>query len=76
MIGHSLGASGAIEAAVTLLSMRDSVIHPTINLKTPDAECDLNYVPNNPIIKNINAAISESFGFGGTNAALVFKKYG
>ncbi len=76
MIGHSLGASGAIEAAVTLLSMRDSVIHPTINLKTPDAECDLNYVPNNPIIKNINAAISESFGFGGTNAVLVFKKYG
>ena len=75
MVGHMLGASGAAEAIATILCMNNSMIHPTINYETPDPDCDLNYVPNQAIEKTINAAISNSFGFGGHNASIVFKSY-
>lgn len=75
MIGHLLGATGAVEAIVTIMSIRDSKVHPTINYETPDPECDLNYVPNTSREWNINVAISNTFGFGGHNASLLFRKY-
>ncbi len=74
MIGHSLGAAGAIEAIVCLLAMRDGVLPPTINYETPDPECPLDYIPNTARKVEINAALSNSFGFGGHNASLIFKK--
>lgn len=73
--GHLLGAAGAIEAIACITSMNNSFIPPTINFKTPDPECDLNYTPNNSLNKNINFAMSNTFGFGGHNASLIFKKY-
>jgi len=75
MTGHTLGASGAIEAVATILSIKNEMIHPTINYETPDPECDLNYVPNKPIKKSIKYALSNSFGFGGHNVSIAFKKY-
>ena len=75
MLGHLLGASGAVEAIATILSITHSEIHPTTNYETPDPECDLNYVPNKPIKKDVRAAISNSFGFGGHNVCLAFKQY-
>jgi 3-oxoacyl-[acyl-carrier-protein] synthase II len=75
MLGHMLGAAGAIEAAVTALALRNGIIPPTINLEHPDPECDLDYVPNNARKRKITAALSNSLGFGGINAALVLKKY-
>lgn len=75
MTGHMLGASGAAEAIATILCIRNKMIHPTINYETPDPECDLNYVPNRAITQTINAAISNSFGFGGHNASIVFKAF-
>lgn len=75
MIGHLLGASGAVEAVFTVLTIRDSIIPPTINHDTPDPECDLDYVPNLARKAQVNTALSNSFGFGGANAALVFKKF-
>lgn len=75
MIGHLLGAAGAVEAAVTVLTIRDQVIHPTINLECPDPDCDLDYVPNNARPANVHYALSNSFGFGGTNACLLFKRF-
>ncbi|EOW1566120.1 beta-ketoacyl-ACP synthase II [Listeria monocytogenes] len=74
MTGHTLGASGGIEAIFALLSIRDSIIAPTIHLKNQDEVCDLDYVPNEARETNVNVAISNSFGFGGHNATLVFKK--
>ncbi|EJT4734020.1 beta-ketoacyl-ACP synthase II [Listeria monocytogenes] len=74
MTGHTLGASGGIEAIFALLSIRDSIIAPTIHLKKQDEVCDLDYVPNEAREANVNVAISNSFGFGGHNATLVFKK--
>ncbi|MDT8428823.1 MAG: beta-ketoacyl-ACP synthase II [Pseudomonadales bacterium] len=74
MIGHLLGASGAVEAIVTILSLRDQLITPTINLDNPDPQCDLDYVPHQSRAQTLNIAISNSFGFGGTNGSLVFKK--
>lgn len=74
MIGHSLGAAGGIEAAVCALSLYHQHIHPTINLQQVSADCRLNYVPNGAQPLQFNAALSNSFGFGGTNACLVFKK--
>ncbi|EAK8418159.1 beta-ketoacyl-[acyl-carrier-protein] synthase II [Listeria monocytogenes] len=74
MTGHTLGASGGIEAIFALLSIRDSMIAPTIHLKNQDEVCDLDYVPNEAREANVNVAISNSFGFGGHNATLVFKK--
>ena len=72
MTGHLLGAAGAIEAIFSLLSIRDNISPPTINLDNPDELCDLNYSANKPSEINISKSISNSFGFGGTNATLVF----
>lgn len=76
LIGHTLGASGAIEALTTLLIIDRNVIVPTINYKTPDPECDLDYVIEGPRKTNVDIALSNSFGFGGNNAVLVFKRFG
>ena len=73
MIGHLLGAAGGVEAVFSILSIKDNVIPPTINLKNRDPECDLDYVPNTARESKINVAMSNSFGFGGTNGTLVFK---
>ncbi|MGB9678994.1 MAG: beta-ketoacyl-ACP synthase II [Thermoanaerobacteraceae bacterium] len=75
MTGHLLGASGAVEAIATVLSLENSIIPPTINYETKDPNCDLNYVPNKALKHDINLALSNSFGFGGHNATLIFKKY-
>ncbi|HPG38293.1 MAG TPA: beta-ketoacyl-ACP synthase II [bacterium] len=75
MIGHLLGASGALEAIATLLCIKNSIIHPTTNYETPDPDCDLNYVPNKAKNRNVNYALSNSFGFGGHNVTLAFKKF-
>ena len=74
MTGHLLGAAGAIEAIFCLLSMRDSIIPPTINLEDPDNEYNLDLTPNNSQTKEVNYSMSNSFGFGGTNVSLIFKK--
>ena len=74
MVGHLLGGAGAFESMVCLMSIKDSVIPPTINLNTPDEECDLNYTPNNSIEKDISYAMTNSFGFGGHNAVLIFSR--
>jgi 3-oxoacyl-[acyl-carrier-protein] synthase II len=74
MTGHLLGAAGATEAAFTCLAIRDQIAPPTINYETPDPECDLDYVPNKARVMNIKYALSNSFGFGGTNASLIFSK--
>jgi 3-oxoacyl-[acyl-carrier-protein] synthase II len=75
MIGHLLGASGAVEFIATALTCRDDVIHPTINQITPDPECFLNYTPNDAVHREVNIAISNSFGFGGHNVCLVVRKF-
>jgi 3-oxoacyl-[acyl-carrier-protein] synthase II len=74
MVGHAMGASGSIEALSTLLTMRDSIIPPTINLNTPDPECDLDYVPNVARKADVNIALSNSIGLGGQNATIAFGK--
>jgi 3-oxoacyl-[acyl-carrier-protein] synthase II len=73
-IGHCLGAAGAIEAVVCLMAMRDSVVPPTINYQTPDPECDLDYVTNGKVEKELEVVLSNSFGFGGTNGCIVLRK--
>ncbi len=75
MTGHMLGGTGAVEAIVCILSILNGVLHPTINYETPDPECDLDYVPNVKRQHNVKYALTNSFGFGGHNATLVFKKY-
>lgn len=75
MVGHLLGAAGGIEAVFSALSLKHQVAPPTINLETPDPECDLDYVPHTARDMKIDVAISNSFGFGGTNGTLVFKRY-
>ena len=74
MTGHLLGAAGGVEAIFTLLAMQKGLIPPTINYTNPDPECDLDYVPNVARERNLNICVSNSFGFGGTNGVLVFKK--
>ena len=74
MTGHLLGAAGGVEAIFTVLAMRDGIMPPTINIDNPDPDCDLDYVPNTAREKSIRAALSNSFGFGGTNATLVFQR--
>ena len=73
-IGHCLGAAGAIEAVVSIMAMRDGKIPPTINYTTPDENCDLDYVPNVAKDAELNVVMSNSFGFGGTNGVVIFKK--
>ncbi len=75
MIGHAMGGAGAIEAAVCALTVEHGIIHPTINLETPDPECDLDYVPEGARKANVRAAISNSFGLGGQNACLVVGRF-
>jgi 3-oxoacyl-[acyl-carrier-protein] synthase II len=73
--GHLLGGAGGVEAVYTLLAMDRSIIPATVNYDTPDPECDLDYVPNKPREKEVNVALSNSFGFGGTNATVLFRKF-
>jgi 3-oxoacyl-[acyl-carrier-protein] synthase II len=75
MIGHLLGAAGGVEAIFTILTIRDGIMPPTINYDTPDPECDLDYIPNIARKGQVNIALSNSFGFGGINATLVFRKF-
>lgn len=75
MTGHQLGAAGAMEAVASLLSLKEGIIPPTINLDEPDPLCDLNYTPKVAVKRDINYALSNSFGFGGHNATLIFKKF-
>ena len=75
MTGHLLGAAGAIEAIACISAINDEFIPPTINYKTPDPECDLNYTPNKAVNKTIKHAMSNTFGFGGHNATLIVSKY-
>ncbi len=75
MTGHLLGATAAVEAIACLFSLKEGIITPTINYEIPDEECDLNYTPNEAVKKDIKVALSNSFGFGGHNVTLAFKKY-
>jgi 3-oxoacyl-[acyl-carrier-protein] synthase II len=75
MTGHLLGGAGGLEAGIATLILRDQIVPPTINYENPDPECDLDYVPNQARRAEIHCALSNSFGFGGTNAALVFKRF-
>jgi 3-oxoacyl-[acyl-carrier-protein] synthase II len=75
MTGHALGAAGGIEAVFSILTIRENTLPPTINYEHPDPDCDLDYVPNEPRQKAVDYVLSNSFGFGGTNACLVFKRY-
>jgi len=75
MTGHLLGAAGGLEAGITALAIRDQVLPPTINLENPDPECDLDCVPNQARPAEVRYALSNSFGFGGTNGALLFRRF-
>ena len=75
MTGHLLGAAGGVEAIASILALKTSIIPPTINYENPDEECDLNYTPNKAVERDIEYALSNSLGFGGHNASLLFKKY-
>ena len=75
MTGHLIAAGGAVEAIVCLLAMRDSVVPPTINLEFPDPDCDLDYVPNAAREIKLDVALSNSFGFGGQNTAVVLRRF-
>jgi 3-oxoacyl-(acyl-carrier-protein) synthase len=75
MTGHLLGAAGGIEAIATVLALHRGVLPPTINYETPDPECDLDYVPNQARKQDVEFALSNAFGFGGTNATLAFRRY-
>jgi 3-oxoacyl-[acyl-carrier-protein] synthase II len=75
MTGHLLGAAGGIESVITALAVAQGILPPTINYETPDPECDLDYVPNTARRRDVNYALTNSFGFGGTNATLLFKKF-
>jgi 3-oxoacyl-[acyl-carrier-protein] synthase II len=74
MTGHLLGGAGGLEAGITVLAIRDQIAPPTINHDHPDPECDLDYVPNHARPMKIDYALTNSFGFGGTNGCLIFKK--
>ena len=76
MIGHSLGAAGALGAAAAIMAIRDGVVHPTINYTTQDPECDLNYVPNKFVTADVKRALVNAFGFGGQNAVMALEKFG
>jgi 3-oxoacyl-[acyl-carrier-protein] synthase II len=75
MIGHLLGAAGGVETIATIMTLRDGLVHPTINYEFPDPECDLDYVPNKSREVPIKTAMTTSLGFGGFNSVLVLRKY-
>jgi 3-oxoacyl-[acyl-carrier-protein] synthase II len=75
MTGHLLGAAGVVEAIFSILAIRDQVAPPTINYQTPDPDCDLDYVPNTARQMKIDTVLSNSFGFGGTNGSLIFRRF-
>ena len=75
MTGHLLGGAGGLEAGISVLALRDQILPPTINQFNSDPECDLDYVPNHARKHTADYALSNSFGFGGTNAALIFKRW-
>jgi len=75
MTGHLLGAGGGIEAIASILAIQNGILPPTINYENPDPECDLDYVPNVAREVRVDTAMSNSFGFGGHNATLIFKRY-
>jgi len=75
MVGHTLGAAGALELISTILTIKHSIIPPTVNYENPHPACDLNYTPNDAVQKEVNAALSNTFGFGGHNASIAVKKY-
>ena len=75
MTGHLLGAAGGVEAIYSIMALENGVLPPTINYTTPDPECDLDYVPNEARETKVDICLSNSFGFGGTNGVLVFKKF-
>jgi 3-oxoacyl-[acyl-carrier-protein] synthase II len=75
MTGHLLGGAGGLEAGICVLALRDQILPPTINQEVPDPECDLDYVPNTARKASVEYALSNSFGFGGTNAALIFRRW-
>ncbi len=75
MTGHLLGGAGGLEAGITLLALRDQILPPTINLENPEPDCDLDYVPNHARKADVEYAMSNSFGFGGTNGALLFRRW-
>lgn len=75
MTGHMFGAAGAAEAITTVLALINGIVPPTINLDTPDPECDLDYTPNTAVKTDLTIGISDSFGFGGHDACVAFRKY-
>ena len=75
MTGHLLGAAGGIEAIASVLALHHGILPPTINYETPDPDCDLDYIPNQARKQDVELALSNAFGFGGTNATLVFRRY-
>jgi len=75
MIGHCLGAAGAIESVFSIQSILEQVVPPTINYATPDPECDLDYTPLTPRRREVKAVMNNSFGFGGTNGSVIFKRF-
>ena len=75
MVGHCIGAAGGIEAVASVLSIRDQWFPPTINYKESDSECDLDYIPNHGINHKADVVLSNSFGFGGHNVTLLYKKF-
>ncbi|MGH9636260.1 MAG: beta-ketoacyl-[acyl-carrier-protein] synthase II, partial [Candidatus Angelobacter sp.] len=75
MTGHLLGGAGGLEAGITILALRDQILPPTINLANPDPQCDLDYVPNVARKAQLDVALSNSFGFGGTNGSLIFIRW-
>jgi 3-oxoacyl-[acyl-carrier-protein] synthase II len=75
MTGHVLGGAGGLEAGISVLALRDQILPPTINYENPDPACDLDYVPNQARKTEVGYALSNSFGFGGTNASLLFKRW-
>jgi 3-oxoacyl-[acyl-carrier-protein] synthase II len=75
MMGHLIGAAGGVEAVISILAIRDGVMPPTMNYEHPDPACDLDYIPNQPRHTSVDVALSNSLGFGGHNATVIFKKF-
>ena len=75
MIGHPLGGAGAIESVACIKTIQTGIMHPTVNYENPDPNCDLDYIPNQPRLKDVKTVLSNSFGFGGQNACVIFGKF-